>query len=260
MTHAASSLTRKSAARAISHRLPGPTEWDGVEKRLAGLRLGRRGHGRLDESGGDGIHPNPPGTQLHRSDTGQHVHSGLRRAVGSHPLAHLPARDRRDVDDRAAAMIEHHAGLVLHGEEGSREADVQHGPPAINRVCVHGTEETDAGAVDRDIDSPVRVHRRTDQSLDVALLRDVDDSCRARAPLELRWLARSRSAALLSPMTTTAPSATNNRTVCQPMPDAPPVITATFPANRPLIASPVFSSDTRHACLPRPSPARVSSR
>src|SRR5262245_53360411 len=40
-----------------------------------------------------------------------------------------------------------------------------------------------------------------------------------------------------SATTTRAPSATNRRQVAAPMPDAPPVTTATFPSRRPTLAS-----------------------
>src|SRR5688572_4058278 len=62
----------------------------------------------------------------------------------------------------------------------------------------------------------------------------------------------SRLAAGRSQKTTCAPSSTNRSTVARPMPEAPPVMTATLPSRRPISSSP----STLEAGVQRPDVAR----
>jgi hypothetical protein len=52
------------------------------------------------------------------------------------------------------ALIEHRPCLVFHGKEGSGKTRVQHGPPGVDRVLTHRTEETYPGAVDGNVEPP----------------------------------------------------------------------------------------------------------
>src|SRR5581483_5107520 len=89
--------------------------------------------------------------------------AGFRRAVADAVHEAAPPRHRRDVDDRAAARLDH----LRHGEADAqiraREARVDRVEPLVDGVVLHRLRGAAvAGVVDEGVHASVRAHRRVD--------------------------------------------------------------------------------------------------
>ena len=170
-----------------------------------------------------------PSSRRHRE------HAALGRGVGD--LRGRGAHDgdeARGVDDRARLLLEHvrQGGLAAQVDGG--EVDLLHPAPRVevgveDRVVVG---RADPGVVERDVDRAVGVVRgpRTAASTS-SLLGDVGVRRTCHAAAELA--APPPASSLRSATTTVAPSSANRRTVARPMPEQPPVTTATLPSSLP---------------------------
>ena len=175
--------------------------------------------------------------ELHAELAGHREHAALGRGVGDLRGRRAHHRDeRRGVDDRAALLLEHVGQRGLAAQVDAGQVDLLHPPPGLevgveDRVVVG---RADAGVVEGDVDRAVGVLRRSEERVDLAPCRSrrrarTSRRPRRRAPRP----ARRRASSSMSPMTTLAPSSTNRRTVARPMPEQPPVTTATRPSMRP---------------------------
>jgi hypothetical protein len=115
--------------------------------------------------------------ELERAAARDHVHAGLRRAVGHVALARLLRVDRRDVDDdAAAALVEHLAGAVLDPVEDAAERHRMHQLPLLVRQLRERRDGAHPRAVDHDVERPEGGARRAHRPFDLALVRDVHDA------------------------------------------------------------------------------------
>ena len=102
----------------------------------------------------------------------------------------------------------------------------------------------DAGVVEGDVDRAVGLLGGREERVDLVLVGDVDVDVRRDA-------ARHRSCptsscprwSSMSPMTTLAPSSVKRCTVARPIPEQPPVMTATLPSSRPAMSAPSLVAD-----------------
>ena len=133
-------------------------------------------------------------------------------------------------------LLEHVGERGLAAEVDAGQVDLLHPPPRVevgveDRVVLG---RRDAGVVERDVDRAVGVLRGREQRVD---LRPCRSRRRARRSAGRRRRAAPTSAwprsSSMSPTTTRAPSSTKRWTVASPMPEQPPVTTATLPSRRP---------------------------
>lgn len=178
----------------------------------------------------DRVHPDSAGAQLQCGRLGQPAHRefGCGVTVAGDGAGH--ALDRGDVDDRAAARFLHRFDHGADAQKHSGQVDVEDPLPFRKRVVLQGADVDDAGVVDQHID-PAELgqgggHRR----VPILGLGDVEMQVAGRLPTSAATALPSSSR--MSPKTTLAPSATSDRTCDAPMPRAPPLTRATFPANR----------------------------
>ena len=88
-------------------------------------------HRRLHQTRQDAVDADVVARELHGRGARHLVHRRLRGAIGDVGNAEMADRcDRRDVDDRAAALFLHHRDDMLHGEIGALEIDREDVIPA----------------------------------------------------------------------------------------------------------------------------------
>src|SRR5258705_2044334 len=110
----------------------------------------------------------------------------------------------------------------------------------LSEAC-QGSEFARAGISDQDIDLPLRLHVLV-EAIEVLQFGDVSPNACNLSAYRLDGLVEFLLAA--TRMKTQAPSSTNRFAVAKPIPVVPPVTTATFPCNLPIIVSP-FADESR---------------
>ena len=111
------------------------------------------GHLGLDRPRADRVDADADVAELHRELLGQVQQRGLAGAVGHAQRARAQARDRRDVDDRAAAGLEHLGHAGLRAQERAVEVGVEHVAELGVAGLHHRLEDGDAGVVDELVDA-----------------------------------------------------------------------------------------------------------
>src|SRR6266566_2399612 len=156
--------------------------------------------------------------QFERAALGQHGHAGLGRAVGG-PAEHrnLGVQRGHVQDGSAATAAGHQPPLMLHGQEHACEAHSEDEVPVVLALLDDGTATAEACHVERAVQR-AEPPGLGDQSLDVGLDGDI-------GPDAAELLAE------FSAQPPEAPSASSRRTIASPIPEAPPVTTATLAAN-----------------------------
>ena len=102
------------------------------------------------------------------------IHRGLGGAVGDVGEAEMADRgDRRDIDDRAAALLHHHGNDVFHGEVRTLEIDGKDVVPARFAHIDDASHLCDAYIVVEHIDAAIGLQARRHHRLDVGGARDV---------------------------------------------------------------------------------------
>src|SRR5690606_10626316 len=130
-------------------------------------------HRGVDRAGGNRVHADARIAEL-GGLLAREVHERrLARAVGHSQRARPQARDRGDVDDRAAARAQHDRRAGLGAQERSVEVDRHHMPPFLVRGVEDGLEDGDPGVVDECVDAPGRLHDAGDGRGDGRRLDDV---------------------------------------------------------------------------------------
>ena len=142
----------------------------------------------------------------------------LARAVGRGARRRHVRRDRRDVDDRAAAAGEHRAAEGARAEEVAAQVHGHDRVPQLERVLVERRPRVDGGVVDEHA-ARADLGRGGVDSLGVGDVRDDAPSRPARPR------ARARASASRS-SSTTGPRSASRRATAEPRPPAAPVTTA----------------------------------
>ena len=122
--------------------------------------------------GRDGVDPDV-GRALPRQLAGERHDGALRRAVGRVVVVGRERRRRRDVDDRAAALLAHDRQDVLADEERAAGVDGHHPVPVVERPLLDRTERGVAGGVEHAVDAPELLARRLDGGAHRRLVGDV---------------------------------------------------------------------------------------
>jgi hypothetical protein len=131
-------------------------------------------HRRLGRAGRDDVDADAAMADLCRGCTGDADDTVLRTNIFDHVGKAGDARNRRGVDDRAAAVVEHVADLVLHAQEHAGHVNRNAALPLIDRVIskrrLTGLE---AGIVERRVQAAEGVDRGLDHRLDLGFAADV---------------------------------------------------------------------------------------
>ena len=91
--------------------------------------------------------------------------------------------DRRNIDDRAAALPRHHRNDVLHRKERAFEIDREHAVPIRLRYIDHAPHLGDADIVVEHVDAAIGIEACGDHRLDVAAPGRVGGKCGRLAAL-----------------------------------------------------------------------------
>jgi hypothetical protein len=169
-----------------------------------------------------------PRAQLEGSDLREHREPGLGAAVRAHAGGRLHGVEARGEDDRPAAG--HPPRRVLDGQQRAQQVDLDDPHPVRGVGVGNRPDRAGAHVGERDMQPAEPVLGRGHERFDVAL--GASHRSPATSPPRSASAAAKRSAPI-SPIMTLAPSVENRRTAASPIPDAPPVTTATFPARRP---------------------------
>ena len=186
----------------------------------------------VDEARADGVDGDALLGQLRAQGPDQSDHGVLGQGVDRVRGIGDQAGQRRGGDDRAAAPSGHRRH---HGPDPEHHAVHvgPHDPPVllVGQGADVGLAGRDAGVEEGQVD-PAR------------LVLDPGDRRRPRRPVRPRRSARTsrpprpprpaRRSSSTSSTATRAPSAASRRTVARPMPEAPPVTTATLPSSTPM--------------------------
>ena len=81
--------------------------------------------------------------------------------------------DRRNIDDRAAALPRHHGNDVLHGKKGALEIDGEDAVPIRLRYVDHASHLGDADIVVEHVDAAIGLEACRDHRLDIAGAGDI---------------------------------------------------------------------------------------
>src|ERR1700676_325059 len=136
----------------------------GVARRQPSGMLDHRG---FHQAGQDRVDPDMLRGELHRRGARHLVHRGLAGAVANIGDAEGGERgDRRDVDDRAAALPGHDRNDMLHRKKGAFEIDREYAVPFGLRYFDHAPHLGDADIVVEHVDAAVGLqaggHHRLD--------------------------------------------------------------------------------------------------
>ena len=150
-------------------------------------------------------------------------------------------RRARHVDDPALAALEHRRQDRLGQVERRVDVDLEHQPPAPQRVVEERVVDRRGGVVDEDVDRAAEQldRGRDDRRPAVGVGQVGDDAlrpwrrgARQRSSVSLRLPARwSCWSTVRAVITTSAPSAASRSAVAAPMPRLAPVTTARRPRN-----------------------------
>ena len=240
VTYDASSVTRKAVAAAMSSGRP--MRRTGVRCSCSStapaepaLRLVGPQHRRVDETGRDGVDGDALGSELEGQRLGQPDDGGLGGHVGGHVgLTALGAR-RGDVDDPAPAGVEHVGDHHLAAVVGAREVDRVDPLPRVEVDLEERAELLQAGVVDEDRGCTEALRRRGRRPPPRRPGRSRRPRRRSAVPpaAVMAAAASSAEAVLRSSTATAAPSAASRTLMASPIPEPPPVTTATLPLKAP---------------------------
>jgi hypothetical protein len=132
-----------------------------------------RGHARGDGARADRVHPDALRPELERHGLRDAHDPVLGCRVGeSAGAAHEP-RDRRGVDDRALALLEHLDNGLLREDRHGLEVDGDDAVPVVPVLVGESGHVQDARVVAQDVQPAERVDGALQRSLDVGQLRDI---------------------------------------------------------------------------------------
>ena len=119
-------------------------------------------HVAREPAGRDRVHVDPVPRPLPREVARERDHAALRRVVRErvHDLGRRAVQpgDRGDVDDLAAALLDHRAARGLRAEEDAGQVHVDDLLPALERHVLRRGAPHRAGVVDEDVDAAELVH------------------------------------------------------------------------------------------------------
>ena len=195
-------------------------------------------HRRLDEARAHAVGPDARLRAVERQALREHddarLGGAVRRVVGDRPQP----GDRGGRHDRAAAALQEVRPQRLGDEVDALEVDRELAVPVVLGEVVGRAGDRDAGVVDDDVDAAERLDAAVHAGRDVRAAGDVHVDAVAvrarRADLRrgLRAVSPRRSATA-----TRAPSSAKRSAVARPIPDPPPVTSATFPSSLPMSRS-----------------------
>ena len=193
--------------------------------------------------GRDGVDADPARPELLRERPGQADQPGLGGAVGRRlGDAHL-AEPRRDVDDRAAAALDHRRQRRAAGVERRRQVGPDDRVPFGRLDLEERPDLRQAGVVDEAVDPPEALDDALDEPLGLRAVADVGGEAlglgAGRADALERALRRRRPSGG-SGSRPTAPSAAALTATSAPMPRLLPVTRTTRPSR----ASPISEAGT----------------
>ena len=116
------------------------------------------GHVGEDEAGGDHIGAHAFWTEFGCDGLGQADHTCLRGGIVALAGIAMDAYDGADVDDRPAALPEHHGRDGVDEVERALEVDRQDGIPLGLAHAEHEAVFGDSGVIDEDVDAAEGVH------------------------------------------------------------------------------------------------------
>ena len=122
----------------------------------SGVRLQRLVQLGAEVPGRESVRLDPVPRPLGAHRARQHLQRALRRRVGADRRARELAHHRADVDDLAAAALDHPGRDRARDEEGARQVDVEHVPPLVGLELDERPPERHAGVVDEHVDRPER--------------------------------------------------------------------------------------------------------
>jgi len=131
-------------------------------------------HRRLHQAGQDRVHPHALARVFGGRGAREMAQRRLRGVVAR--IGHAGVadrRDRRDVDDRAAALHHHHRDHVLHREERALEIDGEHPVPRLFGQLDHAADVRDAHVIVEHVDAAEIRDAGLHHRLDIGILRHV---------------------------------------------------------------------------------------
>src|SRR5918997_42434 len=143
------------------------------------------------------------------------VHGGFGGVIGGirHPGV-ADRRDRRDVDDRPAALTFHDRDDVLHSEKAALEIDREHPIPGLLRELDHATDLGNPHIVIKYVDALVALKTSRHHGSHLVCLRSIGLESFGRASFAADNINSLRAAAaLMSTQNTRAPSRANSTAV-----------------------------------------------
>ena len=185
-------------------------------------------HRGFDRAGRHRVDANAERSQFDRELFCEMREPGLAGAVGRAQRRGAHRRDRRDVDDRAAAMLAHQRRRRLGADKRPGEVDLQDAAPVFIRGVEQRREHRDAGIVDQRVEpAEACAHRRHGVRHRVGIGDVAMQFQRVVRIGEPATAPRSNSPSMSS-SATRQPSARNRLAVASPMPRAAPVTRAIF--------------------------------
>ena len=173
----------------------------------------------------------PYGREVDGHALGDVRHGGLRRPVGHHAGARVDGSDRGVVDDGASPAVLHVPRRTLGTDDDPEEVDAHDAREVVEVVREEPLERAaDPRVVEHDVQAARSGRRRSRPGPGPGPHR----SRRSLGKRPHRQFADATScprSTSTSPITTFAPSATSSSAVARPIPPAPPVTMATFPAS-----------------------------
>src|SRR5215207_8941364 len=126
-----------------------------ADRRRQAVEVGAAHHRRVDDARMDRVDPDPVGPELDCRALRHAPHRPLGRRVGEARAGAAEPADRRDVDDRARALLLHLRGDGLHAEEHAGLVDRDDLVPGLERRVDHALPAQDPGVVDEDVETSV---------------------------------------------------------------------------------------------------------
>jgi hypothetical protein len=187
-----------------------------------------------DQRGHDGPGQDGPDTQAVRDDlTSDGVNEGLHRVFGGRvdrfPHHGDDACNRTRDDDVAGLARDHMRQDSVNAAEGRVDVEVQHAVPGVGVAIADGAADIGAGIGVEDVELAGLRENLRHHAGDRCGIGQIDgerDRVRSEGPHIRASAASSRST-----RTTRAPAASRRFAQASPIPEAAPVIAATFPAS-----------------------------
>ncbi len=176
-------------------------------------------------------------------------------ALGGDVMRHTPGarlrRGRRDRDDASPPPPDHVGHRCLDAVKGAGQVDRQHAVPRLGADVEEVLEPFDAGAGDENLERAEGAAHPVECHLDPTAVADVDRCGQCTSVPADDFLGHLLgSVGVTSSTPTLCPSAASCRQMAAPMPEAPPVITAT---RRTCDVLTPGASPAEHAADPRPA-------